>query len=56
MADKQVKTEQPEANDIVDRAKGFWAKYSKRIIIVGTAVIVLLGGYLGYKYMVSIPN
>ena len=56
MADKQVKTEQPEANDIVDRAKGFWAKYSKKIIIVGSAVIVLLGGYLGYKYMVSIPN
>ena len=45
-----------EAADVVERAKGFWAAYSKHIIIVGTAVIVLLGGYLGYKYFVVIPN
>jgi tetratricopeptide (TPR) repeat protein len=56
MADKQVKTGQPEANEYVEKAKGFWAKYSKTIIIAGSVVIVVLGGYLGYKYMVSIPN
>lgn len=56
MADKQVKTEQPEANEYVEKAKGFWARYSKTIIIAGSVVIAVLGGYLGYKYMVSIPN
>ena len=56
MADKQVKTEQPEANEIVDKAKGFWAKYSKKIIIVGSVVIVLLGGFLGYKKLIAEPN
>lgn len=56
MADKQVKAEPGEAADIVAKAKGFWAQYSKIIIIAGSAVILLLGGYLGYKYLVSIPN
>ncbi len=56
MADKQKKAEPIEAADVVERAKGFWAAYSKKIIIIGSAVIVILGGYLGYKYFVTIPN
>jgi TolA-binding protein len=56
MADKQVKAEQNDAADVVAKAKGFWAAYSKKIIIAGSAVILLLGGFLGYKYLVSIPN
>jgi tetratricopeptide (TPR) repeat protein len=56
MADKQVKTEQPEANEYVEKAKGFWAQYSKKIIIAGSLIIALLGGYLAYKYLVTIPN
>lgn len=54
MADKQAQA--AEAADVVERAKGFWAAYSKKIIIAGSAVIVLLGGYLGYKYFVKLPN
>ncbi len=53
MADNKVVAEQAE---IIDRAKGFWAKYSKKIIIVGSAVIVLLAGFIGYKQFVTIPN
>jgi TolA-binding protein len=56
MADKQVKAEQAAAVDVVERARGFWVTNRKIIIIVGTAVIVILGGYLGYKYLVQIPN
>lgn len=56
MAEKQVKAGTLEAVDVEERARGFWAKYSKRIIIAGSAVIVLLGGYLGYKYFYKIPN
>lgn len=55
MADKAT-AEIIESADIVTKAKGFWAKYSKKIIIVGTAIIVLGGGYLGYNYMVQVPN
>lgn len=56
MADKKVKTEQIDASEIVEKAKGFWVAYSKKIIIAGSAVILLLGGYLGYKYFVKMPN
>jgi TolA-binding protein len=55
MADKQVKTEQASI-DVVQRAKGFWAANSKMIMIAGSIVIVLLGGYLGYKYLYQLPN
>jgi TolA-binding protein len=40
----------------VEKARGFWVANKKMIIIVGTAVILILGGYLGYKYLVQIPN
>jgi TolA-binding protein len=56
MAEKQVKAEQLDAHEIVEKAKGFWAAYSKRIIIVGSILIVLFGSFLGYKYLFSIPN
>lgn len=56
MAEKQAKAGIVDGTDVVERAKGFWAKYSKKIIIVGGAVIVVLGGYLIYEYMFLKPN
>lgn len=57
MSDKKVQaTAANEADVIIERAKGFWAKFSKPIIIVGGALIVLIGGYLGYKYLYKLPN
>lgn len=56
MADNKAKAERLDASELVEKAKGFWAAYSKKIIIVGSAIIVLAGGYLGYKYLVTIPN
>ena len=53
MAD--VKFEEIEPEEIVVRAKGFWEKNSKIILIASTAVILLVGGYLGYKYFVQMP-
>ena len=53
MAENQVKTETPE---VLVRAKGFWDRYSKRIIIAGTALIVLSGAYFGYKYFYKLPR
>jgi TolA-binding protein len=56
MAEKQVKVEITEAADVVEKAKGFWAKYSKRIIIVGSVVGVLLLAYIGYKKYYKEPR
>jgi predicted negative regulator of RcsB-dependent stress response len=56
MAEKQVTVETVEENDAVARAKGFWAKFSKPIIYVGSAIIILAGGWFGYKYFIALPN
>lgn len=56
MADSKKVSETLDGSEMVERAKGFWAANSKKIIIVGSLVIVVLGGILGYKYFVSIPN
>ena len=56
MAEKQVKAETTVEVDVVERAKGFWAAYSKRIIIAGSVVIVLSLAYFGYKYLIKLPN
>ncbi|MEN9568777.1 MAG: hypothetical protein RL172_8 [Bacteroidota bacterium] len=56
MAEKQVITEVVETNEAVDKAKDFWASYSKPIIYVGSALILLVGGWIGYKNLVKIPN
>jgi TolA-binding protein len=53
MAD--VKFEEIEPEEIVVRAKGFWDKYSKTILIASAAVILVVGGYLGYKYFIQLP-
>ena len=56
MAENQVTVIEVEKNEIVERAKGFWAQFSKPIIYIGGAVILLAGGWLGYKNLVKVPN
>ena len=56
MAEKQVKFEEVVADDVVAKARGFWTKYSKLIIMTGSVVIVVIGGYLTYKYLFKLPN
>lgn len=56
MAEKQVSAAPIESADVIEKAKGFWAKYSKMIIMAGSAVIVLIGGWLTYKYMFRLPK
>ncbi len=52
MAEKQVNDNEV----VIERAKGFWAAHSKKILIAGTLLIVVLGSFIGYKYLVQIPN
>ncbi len=57
MADKQVQVPaESEADVLMQRAKGFWGKFSKPIIYAGSALILLVGGWFGYKYLYKIPN
>ena len=57
MAEKQVTTEVVETQtDVVGKAKDFWTKFSKPIIYVGSALILVIGGWLGYKSFVKEPN
>ena len=54
MVEKQV--QQVELHPMLKRAQGFWANYSKPVIYIGTAIIVLIGGWLMYKYFVKLPK
>lgn len=54
MSDK--KTVDTADQEVVDKAIGFWEKNSKKIITVSVAVIVVVGGYLGYKNLIQLPK
>lgn len=56
MSEKQVTVEAVETNEAVEKAKDFWAKFSKPIIYLGSAVILVIGGWYGYKKFIKEPN
>jgi tetratricopeptide (TPR) repeat protein len=58
MAEKTVQetTIKRTDDDVVTRARGFWEKNSKPIIYISTAIILLVGGWLVYKYMFKLPK
>ena len=48
---------QPDASmEVVDKVTGFWQQNSKKILIGLTAIIVVAGGIVGYKYLVAEPK
>ncbi|MEO6488641.1 MAG: tetratricopeptide repeat protein [Ferruginibacter sp.] len=49
-------TTTPETNVAIERAKGFWDKYSKPIIYVGSAIILAIAGYYIYQNYVVKPK
>jgi len=51
---KQVR--QKHEGDPLDKARDFWAKYGRTVIIVSVAIIVIGGGYLGWKYLIKEPK
>lgn len=54
MSDK-AKVEKTE-EEIVNQAAGFWQKNSKAIITISAILIIAIGGYLGYKNFIQLPN
>jgi len=51
-----VKTHPEPEVEVVEKAKGFWERNSRAILIGLVSIIVVVGGYLGYRYLVQIPN
>ncbi|MFI5188339.1 MAG: tol-pal system YbgF family protein [Chitinophagales bacterium] len=41
---------------VVKRAKDFWTKYNKPVMVVCAVIILVAGGYLGYKKFYKEPN
>lgn len=56
MADVNQIQQTEERNEVVDKMTGFWNKNSKTIVTALAAVIIIVGGYFGYKYFVKEPN
>lgn len=46
----------PEAEVVINKAKGFWENYSKPIIYIGSAVIALILGWYGYQHFIKEPK
>ncbi len=54
---EQKKVQSVETGDqVIAKAKDFWTRNSKIILIVGTALVVLVGGFWGYKNFVQSPK
>jgi TolA-binding protein len=56
MAETKQVAEHDRDHVVVDRAKDFWSRYSKVILVASSAIILLCGGYLAYKYLVKAPK
>jgi tetratricopeptide (TPR) repeat protein len=56
MADKKVVVQEPEVNDPLESALGFWEKYKGLIIGISAAIILVGGGWLIYKKMFKEPK
>ncbi len=54
MTDK--KAQEVDQEELIRSARGFWEKNNKLILIISSAVIILVGGYLGYKYFFQLPQ
>lgn len=56
MSEKTAAAVPEEAQAVIEKARGFWAKFNKVIIYGGTAVILVGGGWLAYKHFVLEPK
>ncbi|MES2881606.1 MAG: tetratricopeptide repeat protein [Bacteroidota bacterium] len=52
---KQVRTN-TDNEVVVDRAKDFWGQYSKPIIVGGAILLLVVGGWFGYKNFIQEPK
>jgi predicted negative regulator of RcsB-dependent stress response len=41
---------------VVEKAKDFWSRYNRPVMIIGVIIILVAGGWLGYKKFYKEPN
>lgn len=56
MAVRKQDVHEDSSQFVVERAKDFWARYNKPVMIVCGIIIVLAGAYLGYKKFYKEPQ
>jgi tetratricopeptide (TPR) repeat protein len=56
MADKKIAEGAEGGEAIIAKAKDFWEKYNKPVMIICAAIIVLVGGYYGYQNFFEKPK
>ena len=56
MAEIKVVERRAEQPEVVDRARDFWSQYGRIILIALTALVLLIGAYLAYKYLIQKPK
>lgn len=56
MSKKETINQADPEVEVLNQAKGFWEQNSKKIVYGLVAFILVVGGYLGYKYLVVMPN
>lgn len=56
MADKNNEIESHHDEQVVAKAKDFWTKYSKPVIIALTVIVLAVGGFYAYQNFVKKPN
>jgi tetratricopeptide (TPR) repeat protein len=55
MADKKS-SQEFDGEVIIEKAKDFWTKFSKPLMIVSTVIILAVGGWYGYQNFVKKPK
>jgi predicted negative regulator of RcsB-dependent stress response len=43
-------------DDVVERARDFWFRHGRTVLIALGAIILVVGGWLAYKYLIKEPN
>lgn len=56
MADKNNEIESHHDEQVVAKAKDFWTKYSKPVMIASVLIILAVGGFYAYQNFVKKPN
>src|SRR5437764_788379 len=56
MAEVKQVHHKSESDIVVERARDFWSRNGRMIMIACTAVIVLVAGWIAYKYLVKEPK
>ena len=56
MADKKVVQDHDNNEVVIAKAKDFWTRYNKPIMIASTVIILAVAGFYGYREFVSKPR